>query len=546
MHKDKSIIYALLIFTFLNQLNGQTDLNNYTDTFGSNSNWKEFNNEIGYGKKINGKYVLKGAISDAIVESVVYPYIDWNKAFTLEVAYSQTTRDFKNMSGLIWAKNYDSYNAFIIRHNGWYIILSKHEEEINVIKDWTKCSEIKNINNENKLKVKREIGTYKFYINDKEIVSIPEKKFLSNDNGCGFFVEGQNQIEVTYFNFKQDVKIKLTRDALIKREKINLGPNINGKYSEIAPVISPDGKTLYFTVANHPENKAQHDQDVWFSTLQTDSSWSKAINIGYPINNLANNGVISVSPDNNTLYLTGLYKKDGSFGGSGFSVSHRTTNGWSVPEPIKIKNFYNQSEFQEACFGVDKKTMIFSAKRKDSYGNNDLYVTFKTGKNEWSEPKNLGSQINTPFDEASPFLAADNKTLYFSTNGRPGYGDMDVFVSKRLDDTWQKWSEPLNLGPYINSVDFDAYFSLSAKGDYAFMVTGINSFGEEDIVKIKLSEDDSRPEPVVLISGRLLDKKTLKPINGEIIYELLPKGVEIGTATADPNTGEFKIVLAIQ
>ena len=100
---------------------------------------------------------------------------------------------------------------------------------------------------------------------------------------------------------------------------------------------------------------------------------------------------------------------------------------------------------------LDQKTLIHAIEMNDSKGDQDLYVSFRKVDGSWSRPKNLGSTINTIKAENSPFLASDGVTLYFSTNGRPGYGKNDIFMSRRLDDSWVNWSEPENLGPSINT-----------------------------------------------------------------------------------------------
>lgn len=535
----------LIVFTLLSFISwAQIATNSFVDDFNEDSEWPLFDEQDASGSLNGGKYLLKSKIKDGEAVSCGYPYLDWKKDFSLELTYSQISKDFKNMSGLTWSKGEDGYNGFFIRPNGWFTIIVKYENTIKPIKEWSKWPEINNIGNNNVLKIEKKGSTFFFYINNKQVASSLEDNFLLGNNGVGFAVQGLNSLEIESFKFNQDVKIKLTNDALIKREKVNLGSAINTKYTEIGPVISSDGRTIYYIIEDSPLNIGGSGQDVWTSKMLPDSTWSKAVNLGMPINNIETNGVISVSPDNNTLYLSGLYNKDGSFAGMGFSSSERTSTGWSVPEKIKIKNFYNKSSFQEACFGSDKRTMVFTAQRADSYGKNtnDLYVSFRERKNDWSEPINLGSVVNSTLDEASPFLAADGKTLYFSTNGRPGYGDMDVFVTKRLDESWTKWSEPLNLGPYINSLEFDAYFSITAKGDYAYMVTAHKSLGDEDIVMVKMPEN-ARPDPVVVIMGKVFDAKTKRVLSAELTYEQLPEGKELGTGTSNPNNGDYRIVV---
>ncbi len=177
----------------------------------------------------------------------------------------------------------------------------------------------------------------------------------------------------------------------------------------------------------------------------------------------------------------------------------------------------------------------------DTYGGEDLYVSFREG-DEYSKPLNLGTDINSFLDDFTPFLAADNKTLYFSTYGRRGYGSADIFVSRRLDDTWTKWSKPENLGPEINTTGWDAYLSVQASGKLAYMVSGKNSLGSLDIFSITLPKA-ARPEALVLIKGKVLDKKTGKPLSTTIAYYDLSDNSQISTAISDPNTGEYSLTL---
>jgi outer membrane protein OmpA-like peptidoglycan-associated protein len=161
---------------------------------------------------------------------------------------------------------------------------------------------------------------------------------------------------------------------------------------------------------------------------------------------------------------------------------------------------------------------------------------------KWSKPMNLGNSLNSVGNEVSPFLASDGKTLYFSTNGYPGFGKNDIFVSRRLDDTWKNWSEPMNLGNKVNTNEWDAYFSTSAAGDYAYFVSSANKATSEDIFRIKLPTS-AKPTSVVLISGKVLNSKTGEPLGAKIIYEELPSGKEAGVARSNPSKGEYTIAL---
>ncbi|MFH2095217.1 MAG: OmpA family protein, partial [Bacteroidota bacterium] len=234
---------------------------------------------------------------------------------------------------------------------------------------------------------------------------------------------------------------------------------------------------------------------------------------------------------------------DGSAKGSGISMSTRSGSGWSIPATIEIKDFYNDSKYNEFCLSSNKKILLMTVQRKDSYGDKDIYVSFdKNG--VFTAPMNLGPVVNSFDNEASPFLASDEKTLYYSSKGKPGYGSSDIFVTRRLDDTWKNWSPPQNLGPEINSADWDAYYTIPASGDYAYLVSQDNSIGQGDIFRIKPPEA-AKPEPVLLIYGKVLNKKNNEPMEAFITYNNLMTDEEIGTAVSDSKTGEYKIILPL-
>jgi outer membrane protein OmpA-like peptidoglycan-associated protein len=185
--------------------------------------------------------------------------------------------------------------------------------------------------------------------------------------------------------------------------------------------------------------------------------------------------------------------------------------------------------------------MILSVEREDSNGDRDLYVSFMKDDSVWTEPLNLGNIVNTAGEESAPFLSPDDVTLYFSSNGFSGYGGTDVYVSKRLDDTWTNWSEPENLGPEINSPLEDLFFNIPNNSDFAYYSRGVTETNL-DIFRVKLPILRS-PELWVTVKGKLVDGETGKPIGAKIIYERLPDGTDVGIAQSNPETGEYEIKL---
>ncbi|PIY05126.1 MAG: hypothetical protein COZ21_04755, partial [Bacteroidetes bacterium CG_4_10_14_3_um_filter_31_20] len=220
----------------------------------------------------------------------------------------------------------------------------------------------------------------------------------------------------------------------------------------------------------------------------TNGNWLPAVNIGSPLNNKYNNFVQSITPDGNTLLIGNVYNLDGGMA-PGASISNRTKDGWSFPEKQNIKNFKNDNQFVNYFLTNDNKFLLIAMENSSSYGGLDLYVSFRTGENNWSEPQNLGAVINTAANDYSPFLASDGVTLYYSTSGISGYGKEDVFMSRRLDDSWLNWSEPQNLGNEFNTKGSETKFTIPASGEHIYFSSTENSIGLNDFFRIKLPEE---------------------------------------------------------
>lgn len=342
-----------------------------------------------------------------------------------------------------------------------------------------------------------------------------------------------------------NLKINLSSDAMLIGKAEPLSDAINSTALEGYPIISSDGKILYFARSedkNNIDNPAT--TDIWYSIKMTDGSWSKAQNIGRPLNNSEHNFVSSITPDVNTLLIANTYNADGTSAGGGASLSNYKMDGWEVPKSLTIEGFTNLNEhaFVSYFLAADLKTMLMSIEMPDSYGNLDIYVSFVKADKTWTKPLNIGKTINTFQAEATPYLAADGKTLYFASQGHLGYGNYDIFMTKRLDDTWLNWSTPINLGPKVNSIYADLSFSIPASGDIAYAYALRDKTNLMDIYSIALSPS-VKPEPVTIVIGRVLDAKTGKPIGAKIEYDILATGSNIGVAHSNVVTGAYQIVL---
>lgn len=257
-------------------------------------------------------------------------------------------------------------------------------------------------------------------------------------------------------------------------------------YDDVSPVLSPDGNRLYFSKAAHPENSGgERDKgDIWMSK-KVDGKWTKAKRLSGPINNDYYNAPIGITPDGGIMYVVGNYE---SHRKGGVSFSRKIGESWSEPKAIDIPYFKNKSDHLSGSLSPDGKIMVLSLESYTSEGNEDIYYSFRKRVDEWTELRNLGDVVNTKYQELTPYLASDNKTLFFSANGRGGKGSRDIFYTKRLDATWTSWTEPKNVESF-NSEGADWYFRLIDEAGNAVMVNTVNSVGLGNVMTINLPED---------------------------------------------------------
>lgn len=270
--------------------------------------------------------------------------------------------------------------------------------------------------------------------------------------------------------------------ALRGQNSQNIFQRVNSPYDEQNPVLSADGQTLFFTVGNHPSNIGgkKDPGDIWISRKDGDG-WSLPEHAGPVLNDRGYNAVAGVSPDGRQLFLHGHYSGNASAAKTqGISVSRLGNNGWSRPENIHIPYFLNKSGTPCGALSADNSVFVFSADSYGTHGVDDIYVTtLQDGK--WTPPRNLGRVINTQFQELSPSLSDDHKTLYFSSNGRKGSGSFDVYAATRLDDTWTNWSAPENIGQPVNTEGRELYYRFYASAGFALFTTTQSSDGYGDI-----------------------------------------------------------------
>lgn len=326
---------------------------------------------------------------------------------------------------------------------------------------------------------------------------------------------------------------------------IDLGKGINSRSGEYNPTPTSNGKLIYFT-----RRAYKSDEDIYVSELGSNKKWQEAKKVqGDNINTKSNEAVMSISEDGQKLILFGNYKGSYERGDIFWSDKDYLGN-WGRPHhfpwPINTNYFDSDGQLvagdQVLIFVSDRPGGLgkphFKGKKfhGDKSGNVDIYVCIKSDDGLWSEPINLGPTINTPYAERFPFLHPDGKTLYFCSDGHYGLGRSDVFMSKRLnEDSWTEWSEPINLGKEVNTPDKEFNFIVSTDGRFAYLANGV----QPEVFDIFTKELPSgmEPEYVPMMYGLVMDNGK-NPLGGHIeIHELGTN--KIREADSDHENGNF-------
>lgn len=299
---------------------------------------------------------------------------------------------------------------------------------------------------------------------------------------------------------------------------------VNTELEEYSAVISADDQTLYFcrNVATSP---GAVNEDLYISRRDAAGKWQEAQPIAGLITK-GNEAPEAISADGNNL----LIFLDGNI-----CSSQKTRLGWSKPKPLSTN--INRSFWQaDARITADGKAIIFTSEVGMLRGNKDIFISFRQEDGSWGPATSLGEGINTDQDDRSAFLHPDMKTMYFSSAGHRGLGGLDIFVSRRLDDSWTNWSTPVNLGPGINTADHDWSFKVTTDGKQGYYNVLSKELGG-DIFIMPLQEA-FQPDPVATVSGRLTAMSG-EAIGAEINWINLQTGEVIQTTSSDPIDGTF-------
>ncbi|MEP7279822.1 MAG: OmpA family protein [Bacteroidota bacterium] len=334
------------------------------------------------------------------------------------------------------------------------------------------------------------------------------------------------------YQFAIDYK-KNTAGSNYKFEPVNLGDSINTNVSEYFPALTIDSKQLIFT------RRVRSVNEDFFETNNKNGAWSMARPLPGSINTNFNEGAQSISQDGQWLIFTGCNFPEG-YGSCDLYISYLTPEGWSAAE--NMGNRINSDQWESApSLSADKRDLYFASRRAGGYGGSDIYVSHLLG-GRWSEPVNLGPEINTIGDESCPFIHADNQTLYFTSSGHQGYGGDDLFIVRK--GLKGAWSRPENLGYPINTIENEGSLVITADGTVAYYASDRgDSRGGLDLYTFPL-RSDIQPIKTLWVKGKVFDKKTGKGLPSAI--ELADLGTkEIISKVQTDETGNYLITLPV-
>jgi len=316
----------------------------------------------------------------------------------------------------------------------------------------------------------------------------------------------------------------------------NLGTNINSDADEYLPALSADGSTLIFTRSKKVEGF--RNEDFYVSYNNTDD-WQLADNLGEPINTLQNEGAQCITADGKTLYFTACSRED-SYGRCDIYESDFVNGKWT--DPVNLGPNVNSENWEsQPAVSSDGRQLFFVSNRPGGYGKKDIWVSYKNAKGTWTKAKNLGKDINTAKDDISPFLHWDNQTLYFSSKGYVGMGGFDIFLS-RLDETGE-WGAVKNIGYPINSPSDENSLIVAKDGRTAYFASAYFQEGRSDLDLYTFDlPQESRAREVAYVQGVVSDAKTKKPLKAEIELVDLHSGRSYKSSQSDVD-GNYMLCL---
>ncbi len=327
---------------------------------------------------------------------------------------------------------------------------------------------------------------------------------------------------------------------------VNLGREINSEFDDYAPVLAENEDELVFT-SRRKEGNINEDvaddnkpyEDIFIST-KIDGKWSKAKNIGNLVNTPFNDSNLALSADGKTLFI---YKDENA--GDVYISARQPDGTWATPEPLpgEVNSNYRETS---VSLSKDGGTLYFASDRLGGLGGSDIYMATKNGVGEWTKVKNLGPNINSEFNEDSPFIDYDNTTLYFSSKGRKGMGGFDIFKSTLVNAKKNEWTEAENLGYPMNTPEDDIFYVGSKDGERGYYSSiRDDGMGYSDIYIITTPKGTPPTEDKELLpllyEVNVKDSETKEPIEAKVKLLRVSDNAVSGFRTGDPGKYIFEV-----
>jgi len=377
---------------------------------------------------------------------------------------------------------------------------------------------------------------------------LSQQMSFKNDNKLAVFVLDQLGQNLSDQKMKSQIRAR-TNSYLLKKYAIdqptynvqfeNMGDSINSTESEYLPSFSLDGNKILFT-----RRVSGANEDFFVSLKDSLGRFAKAKNLGYPPNTSMPEGAAMLSADGNYIFFTRCDMRSSNGmegGGCDLVFCYRENGEWSPPQYFQFT--INTTAFEgQPCLSSNNRDLYFVSDRPGGYGGKDIYVSHFRN-NLWSMPENLGPIINTSGDETSPYIHPDNETLYFGSTGHPGFGSIDLFMSRKNKN--RTWKPVVNLGKPINSAGFDGSIYVDTEGEFGYISAERgDSRGLSDIYKFKMYSG-IRPLPTLCIQGRLKDKKDSYLIKDYPIKFYKYNGSLTPLANVSSNSGDASFTRAL-
>lgn len=316
-----------------------------------------------------------------------------------------------------------------------------------------------------------------------------------------------------------------------------LSDTVNAFPMQYFPVVSVDESFLLFT--RRLGTTSEYDEDLVICYQDENGNWLEPQSLSDNINSQFNEGTCTISADGSTLIFTSCYGRNG-FGSCDLYVSNKTGDVWSRPE--NLGGTVNSSAWDsQPSLSADGRTLYFISNRRGGIGGRDIWYTEKDDSDNWTKPKNIGPSINTVNEEVSPFIHPNNRTLYYSTNGLPGFGGFDLYYSHHENGNWMKAN---NIGAPINNAEDQVSLFITSSGKKGYYSNEDSNSDKKGIIyEFDLEGLHEIKYQIAYVQGVVTDIESKEPLKAEIELFDIKSNKRVSLVNSDSITGKYLMVL---